>query len=269
MIPRLSHEARSFLDQVREVEDPTPADEQRVKRALDASVAAAVTCHWERYPVRGDGAGAPAPDLGNAGAVVAKAGAVAWGAPLSVLALCAAGALFASGDRPRVTHGTPVSAPAAAPSAAPDQQSERPAIGREATVREATTADAGAPREAGVRSGAVVSRSKASSRRSSAAAAERPASSGLAAELALLQRAQAALQRGDGAGALRELDTFPGTSGQLLAERRAARVLAFCSLGRVAEARALGAELVRTDPDSVQRAALERSCANPSRNHER
>src|SRR6185436_19373625 len=97
-----------------------------------------------------------------------------------------------------------------------------------------------------------VSRSKAASRRWHAAAAESPASSGLAAELALLQRAQAALRRGDGAGALRELDAFPDTGGQLLAERRAARVLAFCSLGRVAEARTLGAELVRSDPDSVQ-----------------
>jgi Na+-transporting methylmalonyl-CoA/oxaloacetate decarboxylase gamma subunit len=263
MSPRLSHEARSFLDDVRAAEDPTPADEERVKHALDASIAAAVTCHWERYPVRGDAAGPPAPDLGTGGAVVAKAGAVAWGAPLSVIALCAA-ALFASGDAHRMTHERPISAPAAAPSAAPDQRGERLA-----TVREAATADAGAPREASARSAAVGSRSKASSRRSNAAAAKRPASSGLAAELALLQRAQAALRRGDGAGALRELGAFPGTGGQLLAERRAASVLAFCSLGRVAEARTLWAELVRTDPDSVQRAALERSCANPSRNHRR
>jgi hypothetical protein len=262
MSPRLSHEARSFLDEVRAAEDPTPADEERVKRALDASVAAAVTCHWERYPVRGDAAAPPAPDLGTGGAVVAKAGAVVWGAPLSVIALCAA-ALFASGDGHRMTKGSSISVPAAAPSA-PDPRGERPA-----TVREAATADAGAPREASARSAAVVSRSKASSRRSNAAAAKRPASSGLAAELALLQRAQGALRRGDGAGALRELDAFRGTGGQLLAERRAARVLAFCSLGRVAEARTLWAELVRTDPDSVQRAALERSCANPSRNHGR
>jgi len=249
MSARLSREARSFLDALREAEDPTPADEERVKRALDAS-AAATEASSARF-TRSSSAG------------VAKAGAVTWTAPLAVIALCAAG-LFASGDGQRATPGTAISAPAAAPSPTLDPHGERPA-----TVREATTADAAAPREAAARPAAVVSRSKAASRRWHAAAAESPASSGLAAELALLQRAQAALRRGDGAGALRELNTFPDTGGQLLAERRAARVLAFCSLGRVAEARTLGAELVRSDPDSVQSAALAHSCANPSWNHGR
>jgi hypothetical protein len=231
----------------------------------------------------GDAAAPPAADLGNAGATVAKAGAAAWAAPLSVVALCAAAwiatALFKPGDADPVAPDPTIAAPAAAPGVAPSagqgtppdaagQQSPRPEA-----AREAATAEASAPHAAGARSPAPA-RSKASARPSRAAApqrpesAQRPESSGLAAELALLQRAQAALRRGDGAGALHELEAFQG-GGQLLAERRVARVLALCSLGRVEEAQALAAEVVRTDPGSVQRAALERSCANPSRNRGR
>lgn len=269
MSPRLSREASTFLDEVRGAEEPTNEDEVRVKRALDASVAAGVTCHWVRYPVRGDAAAPPAADLGGAGATVAKTSAVVWAAPLSVVTLCAAAwfatTLLEQGDEdpvvPHATMAAPAPAPGVAPSAsqgtapdAADQQGRRPAAARKADAS------------------ARPSRARAPQRPKSARRPEsvqHPESSGLGAELALLQRAQAALRRGDGAGALRELETFPDGSGLLLAERRVARVLALCSLSRVAEAQALAAEVVRTDPGSVQRAALQRSCANPSRNRGR
>jgi hypothetical protein len=276
MSDRLSRETSAWLDEVRAAQEPTREDEERVKRALDASVAAGVTCHWERYPVRGDAAAPPAADPGNAGAAMAKAGTVAWAAPLGVVALCAAALLTSGGEEP-VAPRTAISSPATAPSVTPterstpehgvppgtaSQQGERPA-----STRAATTVDAGAPRAASASSPAGTS--PKTSRAASAAPAKRPKANGLAAEVALLRRAQAALRRGDGATALRELNAWPGSGVQLLAERRVARVLALCSLGRVAQAQALAADVVRADPDSVQRATLERSCANPSRNRGR
>jgi hypothetical protein len=90
---------------------------------------------------------------------------------------------------------------------------------------------------------------------------ERPAAS-LQAELALLRRVQAALQRGDGEAALRELDAHVTSDRTLLPERRAARILALCQLGRVDAARLARAEFAREHPDSVQREAVERACTN-------
>lgn len=268
MSQQLSREARDLLEQVRAAEEATDEDEARVKRALGAAIAAGVTCHWQRYPMRGDpvsgdGAAPPAAELGKAGAAISKAGLVAWGAPLSALALSAAAWFGVSGGEQTVQHPER-SAPSAAPAAAPEehagpQHAARPPPG------EVTAADAGLPPAASARA-AAPSRPKRSAR---ASAAQRPEPTGLAAELALLQRAQAALRRGDGLGALQELEAFPGSGGQLLAERRVARVLALCSLGRVAEAQSLAVEVLRSEPGSVQRVALERSCANPSRNRER
>lgn len=289
MSSRLSREAGALLDAVRAAEDPTDEDEARVRRALAASVAAGVTCHWERYPLQGDAphgdaapgdtagdaAGdalaPPAAQLGKAGTAVTKVGLVAWVAPLSVVALCAAAWWGArAGDRAEPHPPSPASS--VAPAAAPDEpalleparpeRTERPPVSSEAA-----TADAGVPRAAGAGTAAAPPRPKVSAR--GGRAAQRPESSGLAAELALLRRAQAALQRGDGAGALRELDALADGGGQLLVERRVARVLALCSLGRIAEAQRLAAEVLRTEPGSVQRVALERSCANPSRNRQR
>ena len=261
---RLSPDARAFLDEVRDAEDPTREDEERVKRALDAAFAAGGSSGGERHTAGGDGSGLPGAGPGNAGAAVAKASVVAWGTPLTVIALCAA-AVFTSADGDRSGQHTAVSTRADAPHGAPGAARE-PAIARDPPSDERASASLAAPPDAGARRPArsASARGAASPRRASAA---RPAASGgLGRELALLQRAQAALRRGDGAEALRELEAFPDSGGQLLSERRAARVLALCSLGRAAEAQALAAEIVRADPASMQRAALERSCANPSRN---
>jgi hypothetical protein len=76
---------------------------------------------------------------------------------------------------------------------------------------------------------------------------------------------QAALKRADGAAALRELDAHDPTDRGWLPERRAARILALCMLGRVAEARQAAAQFAEQHPDSVQREAIARSCANPKR----
>lgn len=76
---------------------------------------------------------------------------------------------------------------------------------------------------------------------------------------------QAALARGDGAAALRQLDQHVTNDRRLLAERRAARVLALCSLGRTSEAVQAMEVFLREHPASVQRSAVERSCARVPR----
>lgn len=254
---QLSREARAFLDRMRHAEDPTREDEERVKRALDVAIATRVTGPGQRHAEGEQTSGAPAADsMGRAKAVVAKAGAGAWGSSLSLLVLCAA-ALFAAGDGDRTAHRTPTPALVDAPRAMPG--GILPSEPGTAPGAVSQDGERPAPDGAGTAPGA-----KPAPRRSSAAVPKRSVPSGFSAEVALIERVQAALRRGDGARALRQLDTFRG-AGQLLAERRAARVLALCSLGRVAEAQEVAAELLRADPSSLQSATIERSCANPSR----
>lgn len=88
-------------------------------------------------------------------------------------------------------------------------------------------------------------------------------SSTLSEEAALLQRAERALSGNEPNAALAALAEherrFP--AGALREERRAAKVLALCTLGRVAEARALARAFVNAAPGSVLVPRLERSCA--------
>jgi hypothetical protein len=93
--------------------------------------------------------------------------------------------------------------------------------------------------------------------RASAAAARAPTAR---AELDALAEAQALVRAGDGMAALGALDAHaedPRFSG----ERRTLRVLAWCAAGRIAEARREAAELLRSEPTSIQRNAVARSCA--------
>jgi hypothetical protein len=73
---------------------------------------------------------------------------------------------------------------------------------------------------------------------------------------------QQLLRQGDAAAALRALDAHHTDDRVLLAERRAARILALCGIGRTAQARAAAAEFEKEHPDSVQRAMLASSCAS-------
>jgi hypothetical protein len=72
---------------------------------------------------------------------------------------------------------------------------------------------------------------------------------------------QSALERGDGAEALRRLDGHASSDRQLVAERRAARIAALCLLGRTPEARAVATLFFQENAGSAQRTAVERSCA--------
>jgi hypothetical protein len=236
-------ETRALLDAVRNAEDPTPADEERVARALRAAIAAGVT-PGVAQPGRTDAL--PGDGLRCLARTVRL--------ERSVFAFCAAAALgTGDGDvssRAGFSEPSHVSAlPAMAPVPAPP-------------VLVPVTEPAQAPQSTAPRSSVDAPGAPRSSRPTPA---PRRAQSSLRAELDLLREVQSALDRGDGAAALRALDAHPGDSGQLLAERQAARVLALCLLGRTAEARAGAARFLKVYPVSVHRHAIERSCANPRR----
>jgi RNA polymerase sigma-70 factor (ECF subfamily) len=249
----MRRETNEFLQLVRDAQDPTPADEERVLSALKATLAAGVTSN----------------------AIVAatlarpRAGASvgAIGSKLTVVLACTAAAIFGSGDTrsiggtsraPSPTHsaehtavqasekGRPLAPVAPVAEAAPEAIAPVPRD----PAPEASAAPREVPTELPARRGAKNPRRT-----------ERPGASPLRAELELLQRVQLALREGDGEAALRMLDAHETTDRILLAERAAARILALCSLGRVAEARSLAARFVQEHPESVQRDAIARSCA--------
>jgi hypothetical protein len=77
----------------------------------------------------------------------------------------------------------------------------------------------------------------------------------------VLAEAQAALRAGDGVAALRVLDASSSVDPRFLAERQALRVFALCATGRTTDARRAAAAFLQSEPTSVQRSAVERSCA--------
>jgi hypothetical protein len=93
--------------------------------------------------------------------------------------------------------------------------------------------------------------------------APHPADS-LAEEVAILSRASAELHAGRPAAALKALDEhvrkFP--RGVLAQERTSARVQALCALGRVQQAQAELARLVRTSPNSPHVARARKACGS-------
>jgi hypothetical protein len=86
-------------------------------------------------------------------------------------------------------------------------------------------------------------------------------------ETSLLREADGRLRAGDGAGALALLDQhearFPNAI--LGEEREGERVLALCSLGRVAEARARAARFLASSPRSPVAPRVKSSCAGDSK----
>jgi hypothetical protein len=239
----MSPEARALLDGVRHAEDPTRDDEQRVLAAVRATVVASAVV----------GASLAASRFGKLTACLGTSGA-----KLSVTALClatAAGAFVTSSAlrEPSPAQSAPVArrSPAATlpPSRSTAGGSLRPLAEIIIANPEPSTASAAAPAPA---------RHRAQTPRSTA---RRPRAASLRSELALLADVQNALRRGDGARALRKLDRHRTSDQQLLAERRALRILALCLTGATAEARLAAAEFAAQHPSSVQRAAIESSCA--------
>lgn len=82
----------------------------------------------------------------------------------------------------------------------------------------------------------------------------------LAAELALLQKVQVALSQGRGQQALDLLSAHQTTDHQFASERAAARILALCKLGRKSEAKQAADSFLKHHPQSVHSAAINNAC---------
>ena len=87
----------------------------------------------------------------------------------------------------------------------------------------------------------------------------------LAAETALLQRAQSALAEGDPGAALARLDEHREgfADGVLAREREALRVTALCDAGRREDSRAAAAAFVRRHPRSMLADRVQGVCVTP------
>jgi hypothetical protein len=256
----MRRETEAFLNLVRDAEDPTRADEVRVQRALRAAIAAGVA------PSVAPGA----PEGTWFGEALSKLGLS--GAKLNMIAALAALTL-ATGDADRPRGGADAGGVLSASSTAvPDPaatallepapaESRAPRLAPAPAVPDPAVPDAATPAPRA----SALERAKPRARTAAAKAPARAApaaASNLRAELDLLQRVQAALKRGDAAFALHELEAHRTEDSTLLAERRAARILALCQLGRIADARRAAAVFAEQHPDSLQRAAVDGSCAN-------
>ena len=242
-----------FLGLVRDAENPTRADDARVRQALRAAIAGGAAASVDPHALHNPGATTELP--------TALAGwgpkASLWGSKLSLIAACAAAAL-STGDGPRSSHpSAPLVAPAPLEQSSAESRRTASEPAPDARLGPGQTAPVVVP--APTPAALPVKRRSAPAARNGAAVQAVPS---LGAELELLRRVQAALQRGDGETALRELDAQVTSDRTLLPERRAARILALCRTGRLDALRLARAEFVRDYPDSVQREAVERACAN-------
>lgn len=230
----MSPETRALLDAVRTAEDPTPEDQRRVLSGVHAALAASAAVG------AGIGAAKGLKLLGMSVTPSLKLGGLVLG--LSAATWIAATALTPDPAHPSVdTPSTRalsssvapvVPAPQALPSSAPSSTTPPSVV---------ATSPAASP--------APTTTSPPSTLPS------------LRDEIALLSEVNAALARGDGTTALRRLDEHDAAERRLLAERKAARIRALCLLGRTQEAQRLAQLFFREHPKSVQRAAVERSCA--------
>jgi hypothetical protein len=237
----MSPETRAFLDAVRTAEDPTTEDERRVLTAVQAAVATGATVSAGLAVSNGVKlfrGGSISTSLKLGGLVVGLGGA-AWVASTTLStnvpgppAKPTPPQHFASAHVPNATSRT---SPPRGPGKAPEMASA--AVPLPSAKPAAPPSSATGPR------------------------ATPPAPPSLRDEIALLAEVKVALDRGDGATALRLLDERASVDQRLLAERKAARILALCMLGRTREAERSARAFSREHPSSVQKTAIERSCA--------
>ena len=253
----MSSELERLLRDVRALDDPSPEDQARVLRAVHASIAAGVVSTVALSSSALPGAGVKSALAGALSVwkttlgVVVVGGALAAGAGYAVLTSVESSDSTASRgmeqhDEVRRRAPAPVSDPAGARERQDEQ--ERP-------IEQDSRAERGEPEQ----------RNAVSSPATHPQPSAPPAPPSLQVELDLLREVQAALRRGAGQEALAKLDAHRTGDRQFLAERRAARILALCAVGRAEEARAEAARFFQEHPRSVQREAILESCANPDR----
>lgn len=252
----MNPETRDFLATVRGAEDPSPADESRVLAALQGTIAGSP---MNAGPKSASTTKGVASGAGSALKILGALLGVSVGAALVVSAVSSdpiEPKVVSLSQRAPVANA-PVSPRASVVSSSaplPNASVASVASARAATRSVPPVSRAAAPATTGVESGARAAASSSASLRE---------------EIALLTGVQSALERGDGAEALRRLDQHVTNDRQFIAERRAARIAALCQLGRVSDAQQLAVVFLRENAQSVQRTAVERSCAVPKPNAER
>jgi len=274
--------AQAFIDDVRDLDSPSPADRDRVKRALVATLAsgaglAAATAGTSTAAATAAGTGTAAGTVAGTAAVGAAAG-FSVGAKL-VAALVVAVAI---GGTALVVSRSDEVDPGPAPAASARHFSEPEPLRATVTSSEAPHEIAELPGlealevtevaepqtevepelevEAPVAVAPVPSRHRPATRRETAVA-----DSTLTAEIALIRDAQRALRADQPELALRHLDAHASrfADGVLSEEREAARVVALCEAGRVDASRALAQRFMRERPSSPHRARVLGACADP------
>jgi hypothetical protein len=246
----LGPESNALLELARDGDEPTHADRDRVRAAI------------ERRLALGAGAGLGA-------ATAAKSAAAATPAGLLTKVMVTAGIVCAVGlITGRVVRTPPRHAPPTMSLATPIAPApiEAPTPVAEA-LNGAPSVPAPAPSISGERRALLSSAPAlpiqgavpAPSTRSVAAAGD------VAAEVRLLDQAHTAMHAGDAERALGLLEDhgrrYP--KGALGEERDAARIAALCALGRTAEARDATDRFLRAAPRSPQAGPLRASCGGP------
>ncbi|HEY2408626.1 MAG TPA: hypothetical protein VGI10_21620 [Polyangiaceae bacterium] len=293
----LSDEARALFDAARPAHEPSDVDQRRVFRAvLQTSALAASTLGASASAAAVGGASAAA---GGTAASTATATGLGLGAKLlfggilvgsasvglyhvarpSQASASAVSALSVAAAAPRVNDATrpatppaplaPESDPAlAVVASAPSRVDDAPAAldpGRLAatpTARDATPLTARRDEPAAAETPLVAKSAIA------AFPTDQPASSSASAlteEARALANVQRALREGNGNQALALLDAqdVKFHAGELGPERAAARIVALCAVGRVAEARSAGARFLAASPHSPLAARVRATCAAP------
>jgi hypothetical protein len=243
----LGPESNALLEVARDGDEPTHADRDRVRAAI------------ERRLALGAGAGLGA-------AMAAKSAAAASPAGLLAKALVTAGIVCAVGvtawqvartpprsAAPTMSLATPIApAPIDAPTHVAEALIGAPSVPAPAPSSSEEHRRLLSSAQALPIQGAVA----ASSTRSAAATGD------VAAEVRLLDQAHTAMRAGDAERALGLLEDhgrrYP--RGALGEERDAARIAALCALGRIAEARDATDRFLRAAPRSPQAGALRASC---------
>ena len=279
----LSAEARELLDETRAAEGPTGRDRARVKKALMATLAGgaglAASSAASSAAASAMSATAMTAATGSAGlalglkiaAVVVIVGAIGGAVAVApwrrtdpvarepAPAVTAAGTAASSAASSAASTAAPMDHDALAPPVreprigehvgeAPSVDAEPPAVA-EPSVGAASVA----PAESSI---ALRAHPRAPSRATS------PAPSTLAQELALLGRAQRAINGGEPESALALLAEharrFP--NGAMAEEREAARVVALCRAGQSDRARAAASRFLRERPNSPLAARVGAAC---------
>jgi hypothetical protein len=250
----LGPDARSLLAAADGADDPSSADEARIRAKIAARLAIAAGTGI----AAGTAAKTAAASTGTAATtgLVAK---IAIGVAVVTATTAGGSALYE-----RSVHERDPVVVVEAPKAHPTADATTVAKAQKATAP--TSIAAGATAEAPVPEPAhVIPTATAipSPKARTSASASTSATDTVGEEAALLRTAHGALARGDGSAAMVSLHEharrFP--RGALAEEREAAKVLALCAQGRATEARASAAAFVATNPRSPFAAQVRRSCA--------